>query len=124
MKSGCSKTLHACASMCSRRCIRDQTCRLNLATGILSWSRYLATVRLAIGYPASFILITRSSSVRGANLSSCLMICCKHSLIALVDCVSPSLLVIPSEKKYLSEKIPNSVSTYLSLKAREMVDIS
>ena len=74
------------------------------ATGILSCSRYFATVRRAILYPFSLRRSISFSSVSGLCLSSAAMASDKIFLTSLVETSSPLSVDKDSEKKKIISK--------------------
>src|SRR5215208_4215555 len=87
-----------------------------------SWSRYFATVRLAICTPLSFRMFTIAWSVSGCFGSSFSTSFWIWSLMPRADTSSPAVVLSPEEKKNLSGSTPRGVWTNFSFVTRLTVD--
>src|SRR3546814_15647763 len=88
--------------------------------GMLSSSRYLATVRRATGTPAAFRFSARRASdsgLRGFSASTRRLII---SWMAMLDASPPPSVPMPEAKKARSGLVPRGVRTYLREIAREI----
>src|SRR5207302_54351 len=93
--------------------------RLRMRAGrMLSWSRYLATVRRAIFTPRCANISTICWSVSGFLVSSSSTIFWICALIERALASSPVVVDKPLEKKNLSGNRPRGVCTYFSLVTR------
>src|ERR1700682_3818386 len=97
--------------------------RRSTEEGSFRFSRYLATVRLAMLILASFSLTTIASSDRICEGLSWSIICLTRNRTASAECAAPpSCAAIEAVKKYLSSKRPRGVAIYLLEVTLETVD--